>query len=169
MKEIWKDIPGYEGYYQVSNFGRVKSLERKEVKNQYSAERILKPGRSSNGYLTVVLSLNKNKESKTIHTLVASAFLNHIPNGYKLVVNHKDFNRQNNNLNNIEIVTHRENTNHKHLKNSSKYTGVCWDKKYKKWKASIYVNGRLKHIGMFFDEIEASKAYQLELKKINNE
>lgn len=109
MKEIWKDIKGYEGYYQISNFGNVKSLGIKN-KNQYKSERIKKPMISNKGYYYVDLYLHEEKERMSIHRLVAEAF---IPNPLnKPCVNHIDGNKKNNHINNLEWVTYKENTQH---------------------------------------------------------
>lgn len=153
--EIWKYVIDHENYYQVSNLGRVKSL-------RFNKEKILKQSINNNGYLTLCLSKNKKYKNLKVHKLVAIAFLNHVPCGYKEVVNHIDFDRTNNNVKNLEIVTARENSNQKHLKSSSKYTGVsrCGDK----WRAVITYGNKQKHIGVFKTELEASNAYELELK-----
>lgn len=157
MEEIWKTIEGFEDY-QFSNHGRVKSLK-------FNKEKLLKPLFIKVGYYIVSLS-NSKKQSKFIHQLVATAFLNHKTCGYKLVVNHKDFDKLNNNVDNLEIVTARENTNKKHIKSSSKYTGVSWHKKYNKWWAQINIKGKGYHLGFFLNEIEASEAYQNKLKEL---
>lgn len=103
MKEIYKDIKGFEGKYQVSNFGNVKSLNYNNTKH----EKILTPIKHHLGYLIVHLGKNK---IKMIHTLVASEF---IPNpDSKRFVNHIDGNKQNNNVKNLEWVTYKENTAH---------------------------------------------------------
>jgi hypothetical protein len=169
MEEIWKDIPSYEGYYQVSNLGNLKSLARvvdgpKGLKKL--SERILKQRLGKTGYL--YCDLNKNGKSKTVkpHQLVVICFLNHTPNGYHLVVNHINFIKTDNRLENLEIVTTRENTNKKHIISSSKYIGVCWCKHNKKWLSQIHINGKRKFIGYFKCELQASEAYQNELKKI---
>lgn len=99
MKEVWKDIKGYESLYQVSNLGRVKSLP-KNSKNQYSNERILKPYGKENDYCRIILTKNKKKKSYYIHRLVAETFLSN-PYQYE-VVNHKDENKHNNNAHNLE-------------------------------------------------------------------
>ena len=92
-KEIWKDIKDYEGLYQVSNFGRVKSI-------RFGKERILKSGTNNWGYLFVKLCKNGKIKPFLVHRLVAEAFL---PNTDNLpCVNHKDENKQNNNVNNLE-------------------------------------------------------------------
>lgn len=160
--EIWKDVYGYEGLYQVSNLGIIKSL----IYNNTGKKNILRPGVNTGGYYCVVLSKNRIKKMYTVHQLVAVCFLNHVPNGMNLVINHKDFNKLNNHVDNLEIVTSRENSNRKHLKSSSQYVGVYWYKKTGKWKSQIMVEGKKKHIGYFANEIEASKAYQNKLIEI---
>ena len=97
--EIWKDIEGYEGLYQVSNLGRVKSLARK-TGNQYNKENILSKERTRKGYYRVQLTKNKEHKHYPIHRLVAIAF---IPNPDNLpCVNHKDENKGNNCVYNLE-------------------------------------------------------------------
>jgi hypothetical protein len=168
--EIWKDVKGYEGIYQVSNLGRVKSLSRivlKCGKNPFmTKEVILKNYIGNTKYLMVRLSNNGNAKTKRVHQIVAMAFLNHNPCGFKLVVNHIDFDRQNNKVENLETITARENGNQKHLKSTSKYTGVCWHKQKNKWTSQIYLNGKQKHIGAFANEIDAHRAYQNALNNI---
>lgn len=91
MREIWKDIFGYEGIYMISNLGRVKALKRR-IKNKhdsfyYLPERIRKPVKDKNGYLTVLFTVNRNVKCFKIHRLVAEAF---VKNPYKKPqVNHK--------------------------------------------------------------------------------
>ena len=170
MIETWKDIPNYEGSYQVSNLGNIKSLEKSIYSKRNKSisiykEKILKPI-SNNGYKVVVLADNTKRKTIKIHQLVAMAFLNHKPNGLKNVVNHKDFNRQNNKVENLEIVTQRENSNKKHLPSSSKYVGVGWDKSKNKWISRIMINGKDKFLGRFKNEIDASNAYQHALKEV---
>jgi hypothetical protein len=157
--EIYKDVIGYEGIYKVSNLGNVKSL----IGNN---EKILKLCRNGSGYSTVNLHINSIMKTRTVHQLVAGAFLNHKPSRYELVINHKDFNRSNNNVDNLEIVTTRENANQKHLKSSSQYTGVSWDKNRNKWSSQIVINKKLKFLGRFINELDASKAYQKALKDL---
>lgn len=100
-KEMWKDIPEYEGLYQVSNYGRVKSLTR--------YKKILKPY-INYGYANIILSKNKKTKYYKIHRLVAQAFIPNIEN--KPFINHKDGNKLNNNVNNLEWCTAKENTKH---------------------------------------------------------
>ena len=170
-KEIWRDVKDYEGRYQVSNLGRVKGLDR--YMNHYTGGnallkgRMLKPGCNMHGYMHVVLSNGYGKrKDKQVHQLVAIAFLNHIPCGHKLVVNHINFNRKDNRVENLEIITNRENSNQKHVKNTSKYVGVGWNKASSKWVSRIQINGKSVWLGGYDDELDASNAYQNELKKL---
>lgn len=96
--EIWKDIENYEGLYQISNFGRVKSFPRNGTRSKEAA--ILRPSKNEKGYLTIRLCKNGAEKFFRVHRLVANAF---IPNPNNLPqVNHKDENKQNNNVNNLE-------------------------------------------------------------------
>lgn len=112
MKEIWKDVVGYEGLYQVSNLGRVKSLSRivttKNGAKRVIREIIMKPVFCTFGYPCVSLRKDYAKKTKLIHRLVADAFIPN-PNNYP-VVNHKDENRSNCNVDNLEWCTQQYNS-----------------------------------------------------------
>ena len=155
-KEEFRNIKGYEGMYEASNLGNVKSLK-------CGKERILKAGVDTGGYCIVNLSKDGEQKARKVHQLVAVAFLGHKPCGMKLVVNHIDIDKLNNNVSNLEIVTSRENSNKKHIKSTSKFVGVSWHKANKKWLAQILINGKLKYLGCFTNELSASNAYQNEL------
>ena len=103
MNEEWRDIKGYEGKYQVSSLGRVKSLGN----NKSKKEKILKPGKNKLDYLYVILCKNGESKGFLVHRLVAEAFVNN-PNEYKCV-NHKDENKTNNCVDNLEWCTHKYN------------------------------------------------------------
>ena len=170
-QEIWKDIPNYESLYQVSNFGNVKSLERYvkgKVENRLQKENILSKrlvGGKGNQYYSVTLCNNKDRKQIKVSVLVAMAFLNHIPNGYiGLTVDHIDNNPLNNNINNLQVITKRENSS-KDRKGISKYTGVTFNKKSNKWRSQIWIDGKNKTLGSFDDELEAHRAYQKELQQ----
>lgn len=108
--EVWKDIEGYEGKYQVSNMGRIKSLPRNEKFCKRSEEVILKTFVCGSGYQEVILSSNGCRKPKLIHRMVAEAF---VPNPkQKREVNHRDGNKFNNVYTNLEWVTPRENIQH---------------------------------------------------------
>jgi len=161
--EEWRDIPGYKGFYQVSDYGRVKSLPRKGVLKK----RILKPYFSTHGYLMVGLIKNNKRETIKVHQLVAMAFLDHKRCGHKIVVDHNNNDRINNCLYNIQLVTSRENASKDKKLGTSKFTGVSFHKHRNKFRARIYISGKCKFLGYFEDEKEASQAYQTALKSIS--
>ena len=162
-KEIWKDVLDYEGGYQVSNLGNVKSLK-------LNKEKILKPGIDSHGYLRVDLFYKGKRKTIKVHQLVAMAFLNHTPDGTtKIVTDHIDNNPLNNRLENLQLISQRENLS-KDKNGTSKYTGVSWDKERNKWRSEIRINGKIKYLGRFNSEEEASEYYQrqlMQLKQLN--
>jgi hypothetical protein len=161
MIEEYRAVKGYEGLYEVSNFGNVKSLKRKGCVR----DRLLKFTKNSHGYFAVSL-FNKGYEKKIqVHQLLAIAFLNHVPNGNKIVVDHIDNNPLNNRLDNLQLITQRENLS-KDKKGTSNYTGVSWCNKSTKWKSTIRINGKTKHLGFFTNELQAANYYQYELNKI---
>lgn len=106
--EIWKDITNYEGIYQVSNLGRIKSLggTGKSIKK----EKILKLTLKNGSYYGVILFKNSNNQSLRVHRIVAKEFILNSEN--KTVVNHKDGNGLNNEASNLEWVTTKENVHH---------------------------------------------------------
>lgn len=164
-KEIWKDIPEYEGLYQCSNLGNVKSLPKK-WSNGYHNGKILKGGRDKYGYHILSLSKNSKKESFQVHQLVAICFLNHTRCKYKFVVDHINDNPTDNRLENLQVITHRENAYKTQGKYTSKYKGVHWHKASNKWTSSISINGKVKYLGLFINEEEASEIYQNKIKEI---
>ena len=175
MIEIWKDIKGFEGLYKISNLGNVKSVERtilrKNGRTLYVKEKILKPS-FSNNYAEVSLSKNNTQTRLMIHKLMCEIFLNCKTSGRMIVVNHINFNKRDNTLENLEIITARKNSDKKHIPSSSKYVGVCLkiDKRRKKtgrWVARIFINGKSKHLGYHDTEWDAHLAYQKSLKKHN--
>tara|TARA_R110002095_G_scaffold93223_1_gene81388 strand:+ start:46 stop:558 length:513 start_codon:yes stop_codon:yes gene_type:complete len=159
--EVWKDIPEYEGLYQVSNLGNVISFKRKNIK---IIKKILNPkGR----FFVNLYNNNGILKSYRISVLIALAFLNHKPCGHKLVVDHIDNNKINDKLYNLQVITQRQNLSKDKKNGTSKYIGVY---KYgHKWRSAIRINNKKKHLGTFENEIEASQAYQQKLNKINNE
>lgn len=106
MAEIWKDVNGYEGLYQVSNLGRVKSLENR---SNHKKEMIMRFAKIK-GYNKVTLSKNSESKSYPVHRLVATAFIENPDN--KPHVNHIDGDKTNNNADNLEWVTDSENIRH---------------------------------------------------------
>jgi hypothetical protein len=99
MTEIWKDIIGYESYYQVSNLGNIRSLDRVINNKKYKGQ-LKKLGLSENGYYRVSLQKNMERRQFMVHRLVAIMFIDNPSN--KSFVNHKDGNKLNNHMNNLE-------------------------------------------------------------------
>jgi len=156
--EQWKDIPDYEGYYQISNLGRVKSLEKTLIVSE--RKRIYKPlikklYISKRRNWVEGFCKNKKESQKKIHRLLAICFIDN-PKKYPQV-NHIDNNKLNNKISNLEWVNNRENSCHRvKLSNStSKYTGVSYFKRDNKWRSSIQVNGVSIRFGMFKTQEEA--------------
>ncbi len=165
MKEEWRDIKGYENLYKISNLGRVKSLGRwvgaKAGKRKFKKESILKAGVGSSGYKLVSLTVNSKSKSKRVHQLVAESFLNHMACGYKLVVDHIDNNPLNNNVENLQLITQRENTHKESNRGTSEYVGVSF---YDNHYYVRFWNGKKnEYLGRFKCELEASRVYQKRL------
>lgn len=113
MNELWKDIPGYEGYYEASNLGRIKSKARL-VKHYQGGklivkERMLKPNLAG-PYVSVLLSKEGKRVTFLVHRIIAALFVPNPDNKPK--VNHKDFNPRNNAADNLEWTTQQENISH---------------------------------------------------------
>lgn len=104
-KEIWKDVEGYEGLYQISNSGKVRRWEK--TLDEYKTLKLTKD--KSKGYYRVFLSKNSKVKKFWIHSLVAVAFLNHKPSGNTIVVDHIDDNKLNNNTYNLRLISNTEN------------------------------------------------------------
>ena len=166
--EIWKEIRGYEDY-EVSNLGRVKSIARTlhtDRGDRFYKEKVLTHNLGDNYYLRVNLYKNGKPKTKRIHQLVAEAFLNHKPNAHKLVVDHQNSIKTDNRLENLQIITQRENTSKDRKGGTSKHTGVCWVKSKSKWEVKIFINGKNKFIGLFTNELKAAEAYKTALKEL---
>ena len=100
IEEIWRPIEGYEGLYEISSYGRVKSVDRYDRRNQFRKGKLLKNKDNGNGYLICSLSKNGIVKNKYIHRLVAEAFIERANGLYE--VNHKDENKKNNSVDNLE-------------------------------------------------------------------
>lgn len=179
MEEIWKDIQGYEGLYQVSNLGNVKSFHKQQEGC------ILKFCHNTFGYKFVHLHKGKHTKNAVVHRLVAGAFIENSNN--KRCVNHIDGNKFNNCVTNLEWCTHGENNQHafdnglrktenmakgmvksrkRHKKNKSGKKGVCFDKHSGKWKAYISIKGKHHHLGLFESIDDAIKARETKEREL---
>ena len=108
--EIWKDVAGYEGFYQVSNKGNVRSVARKDSIGRKCGGRMLKLGYDGKGYRQLSLYKNGKAKTKSVHRIVAEAFIPN-PKGF-LEINHKDENKSNNEFTNLEWCIHKYNVNY---------------------------------------------------------
>ena len=128
MQEVWLPVRGYEGLYEVSDHGRVRSVARvvpHRLKGKKTIPaKILKQGKGSHGYLTVSLWQNNKGRSYCVHTLVANAFIGET-DGHRLLVNHLDYDRTNNAVGNLEITTHGENMAHGYRVRRARGIGRC--------------------------------------------
>lgn len=129
MQEIWRDIKGFEGIYQISNIGNIRSLTRK-VKTfngfRTSKGQILKPQKTNTGYYSIDLRLNQKHNYFSVHRLVAETF---IPNPNNLpIINHKDSNPLNNNVNNLEWCNQSYNVKYSYINGNAKPTSGCFKK-----------------------------------------
>ena len=107
--QIWKDISGYEGYYQISNFGKIKSLSR-ILKNRLKKETILKQSVNNHGYVACELRFNNKSKRILVHRIIAEAFIENTHN--KPFINHINGIKNDNRIENLEWVTHSENVKH---------------------------------------------------------
>lgn len=172
MKEKWKPVEGFDGYL-VSNKGRVKSVDRTVRQGERYLRvvgRILVPMlEKGRGYLRVSLRLNSRTKTFRIHLLVWDAFGNEKRNGQIKQVDHKDDNKWNNWITNLQLLDNRGNC-HKRIKKNktSKYIGVslCSDGRYS---AQIYYNKKAYNLGRYTTEIQARRVYLKRLKAIKNE
>ncbi len=155
--EIWCKIENYENY-SVSDFGNVRNDQ---------TGRILKGSFDKKGYNLVGLKLNGKRTIYKIHRLVATYFCEN-ENKYEQV-DHKDNNKINNHYKNLRWVTPSQNNRNKLKKEgtSSKYLGVLYHKRDKKWTSQISINYKKKHLGYFDTEEEASQAFRAYIAENN--
>lgn len=154
--ELWMDIHGYEGLYQVSTKGRVKSLSYKNTGD----EKLFVEKLDTRGYVQVMLTKDKLNRTYLLHRLVAQAFISNPEN--KPQINHINGIRTDNRLENLEWVTNRENCSHGAKlrgEKTSAYTGVSWCKIKNKWVSRIELDGKGKSLGYFTNQETAREAY----------
>lgn len=173
-KEIWRDIPNYEGSYQASNLGRVRSLDRTvtTVRGEWNYKGKIMDGSVDKGYRKYKLYIDGVGNTLSASQIVAITFLGHKPNGFKDVIDHINGDTSDDSLANLQIVTQRENSSTCYRSDkdcfTSKYVGVSWVSKSSKWQAHIHNQSKTIYLGLFNSELEASKAYQIALDKIND-
>lgn len=158
-EEIWKPINGFS-FYEISNLGRIKSLERwvGGCGDRVIGERIIACG-GAEKYPSVTLRKNKERHRFYIHRLVAENFIPNPKN--KPYVNHINSKSNDNRVENLEWVTTRENTNHREFINKRKCKrGAHYDKNNNTWIARVYVDGKQIRLGRFNTEDEAHNTYK---------
>jgi hypothetical protein len=157
--EVWKNIK--DSYYDISNLGRIKSLQRyvnTGSGQRLVKERILKQCYDKDGYCILCLRLEDIKKTYKIHRLVAENFLIKISDEYD-TVNHKDFDKKNNNVNNLEWISNMANIRHYHKKQNKKCVGVSYVKQKCKYMSRITIDNKRIYLGIFETEEEAIKKY----------
>jgi hypothetical protein len=125
--------------------------------------------KANSGYIRIGI----NKKNYLLHRLIYKYHnedFDITDNSSKNQIDHFDINPTNNKIENLRIVNHSQNMRNKKKRQncSSKYRGVCWHKKANKWCASIHINNKLKHLGLFYNEEEASKCYKKEYDELMN-
>lgn len=166
MREIlFRNIIGYEDSYEISSSGEVFSKSRIDSAGRNLKPKRLKQQRNKKKYMSVSLSKNGSQKTFEVHRILMIAF----HGDSKLQVDHIDGNPSNNNLSNLEYVTCRENIirSKSRKTSSSNQVGVHWNKIANKWRSSISINGKQKHLGYFRSELLASEAYQNELRRLS--
>ncbi|KAA6303118.1 MAG: hypothetical protein EZS26_000721 [Candidatus Ordinivivax streblomastigis] len=163
MNEAWKDVQGYEGIYQVSNFGRIKALSRtvqaKAGCLRQIPETILKDEINYNGYRSIHLVKEGKRMRHRVHLLVWDAFGNGQRAGKKIVIDHINNDKTNCHISNLQLLPSRDNSI-KGKKKDGHLTGAYYNNY--SWFSKIRIGKRIKHLGSFSSEIEAHKAYMRE-------
>ena len=171
MKEIWKAVLGYEGYYEVSNMGNVKSVDRVVVnKLGYSSKRkgkIIKLGVNSMGYYVIDLCKYSVRDRRLVHRLVAKHYMENFEAVPNLEVDHIDQNPKNNLIENLRMSTHSQNLINTGLATKMKSKGVT--RVDGKWLAKIMKDYKPITIGRFINKADAINAYNLKATELFGE
>ena len=172
----WKPFyyNGIETNVEVTRCGRVRKLKKDWYGNGKGAYQIKigeidfnKLKLHKNGYKHILVQIKGfKKKSFFVHQLIATVFLEHKLQGHKLVVDHLDSNKLNNHVDNLKIVTHRQNLSKERTKKSNLPVGVHFAKDRKKYVSQIRINGKRKNLGEFKTIEEASNAYNNKLKTL---
>lgn len=158
--EIFKDIIGYEGSYKVSNYGNVKSFKYDHFKG-----RLMKLGLRGGGYSCVNLSKDNKKITKAVHKLMQPAF--ELGMGF---VDHINGIKTDNRLENLRVVTRRQNMQNLNCHRKGKLVGANYDKRRahldRPWASRVKINGKNIHLGCFKTELEAHEMYMKKLSEM---
>ena len=163
MNEIWKSVVGWEGLYEVSDQGSVRSLDRQCVTKsgvlKYTRGRILKQSLHTEGYWLVDLSIKGTKYTHRVHRLVGHAF---IDSAWFGEFDHIDTHRYNSKASNLRKATRQQNSANarkRRTKSSSKFKGVSFCKRTQSWESYICPDNNKIHLGRFLTQEQAAQAY----------
>jgi hypothetical protein len=170
----WKAVyyNGLETNIEVTKCGKVRKIPKewllKKTHNfKFGYVDFNKLKLTPQGYQVISIQIKDHKKRAVqVQQLVAAAFLNYKWNGHKLVVDHIDENPLNNNLNNLQIITHRQNMSKERTIKSGLPTGVWYNKKLDNYQANININNKQFYLGTFNSSQEAANAYQNKLKQL---
>lgn len=172
--EIWKPIKDWETLYEISNYGRVKSLRKEWIAvaggdtkyNHIRKPRIRRQGVDCRSYLQLLLcdKVGGRKITRRIHVLVWDHFGDSQRNGRELPIDHKDNNKWNNHISNLQVLPNRDNKIKSGLVIRGGMTGAFKHKGAKNWYSHIYINNKKIYLGSFRTQEDASNAY-FEAKK----
>jgi hypothetical protein len=151
---------------KIENYKHYYINENGDIYSSYT-KRNLKPTVNSKGYLRVYLSNDNKQKNLLVHRLMAKYFLGADINNTSIQINHKDSNRQNNNVNNLELVDNRNNILHSKVDEDGLIGS--YDEKRKKWRVQIYYNKKTYFIGRFNTKQEATDAYIEKAKELGLE
>lgn len=168
MNKFWQPIKNYEGLYEISQSGEVRSLDRIVLKGKYQVPSkisgcVLKPSKNKAGYLSVNLSKEGIIKSFDVHYLMAETFMNHKRSGLEIVIDHIDNNKNNNRLSNLQLISHRYN-NQKDKINKTGFLGIK-KTNCNRYESKLRINTKMVHLGNFNTPEKASEIY---LKACNN-
>lgn len=169
MVEEWRAVVGYEGYYEVSDLGRVRSVTRVSRNGNGSCTKrgtLMRQSVNSAGYSVVQLSRDGVRVSKTVSSLIGAAFL-----GAAEEVDHRNRQRSDNRLENLRPATARQNAANTgpRRRNKSGFKGVSPFKTRNCWRAVIFVDGKQRHLGYFDDPVVAARCYDAAAKELHGE
>jgi len=169
MEEVWEPIKGYQGFYEISNLGKVRSVFRYDGR-AYKHGKILTPWLSKPGrYAMITLWKNNKKKHLTLHRLVWDHFGNKSRNGQLLQVDHIDENKTNCSINNLQLLTTRQNVSksirHKKIAKSP-FIGIYWKRDKQRWIARLRLGKKIIYLGSSKIESEAALFYQKKLLQL---
>ena len=169
MTEVWKDIDGYEGSYQVSTLGRIHSLDRVDSAGNRRLGKIMKPTVKKYGYYSISLTMGDKKREYLVHRLVAKAFIEN-KDGYP-IINHKDENPSNNCVDNLEWCTYKYNSNYGKLTHEFRSVRLSGEKHGRRKLSQSQVNEirrRYRYNSKDENTITLAKEYGVSQSQIQN-